>query len=112
MSSQIVKNTGKFLRQIEVRRNHAGVTPNEVNVLWALSMFETPVGRTEIAEINGYSIGGVDSKTTASLVKDGRITKTRVPITGRKSYSYKNDLEITEKGRKLISLIFTGKESV
>ena len=108
---KLLIDTGKFLRQIEARRNDANVTPNELKILYVLSEFKEPVGRHEIAEIIGYNVGGVDSRSTCALHDAGLITKTAVLIRGKKCYSHKNDLEITEKGLKLMSWISTGKGS-
>lgn len=109
MNRKLVTDTGKFLRQIEARRNNVNITPNELKILYVLSEFKKPVGRREIAEVIGYNVGGVDSRSTISLDDAGLITKTPVLIRGKKCYSHKNDLEITEKGLKLIHWISTGK---
>jgi len=111
MNRKLIADTGKFLRQIRARRDKAALTPTETGILYALAGFKKPVGRAELSEVIGCSIGGIDSGSTCSLHKAGFITKTPVLVKGRKFYAHKNDLEITQKGLKLLHLISTGKES-
>ena len=101
--------TATMLRQIEARRNHAGITPNELKVLSALDGFDRPVGRREVADVIGYNPGSVDFKTTSSLSKASLIKKDDVGFNGDKYGFSMVMLEITKKGQEILSIILTGK---
>jgi hypothetical protein len=107
---QLLIDTIKFKRQLEKRFYNSGVTGRGLKILEAIMEINGPSTREMIAEVNGYSAGGVSTNETNYLLRDDLITKEETIMKRKGSARGRFEFELTDKGFALLDYILTGKK--
>ena len=96
-------------RQIDKRKDKSGCTRRGLRILSSMLHIDGAATRAAIAEINGYSVGGVSTTETNHLLRDDLITEKRIVTKSKGSGRYACEFRMTDKGRALMDYVLTGK---
>jgi predicted transcriptional regulator len=108
---KLLIDTDTMTNQIEKRKDKSGVTRRGIKILLALLRIKGPATREMIAQINGYSVGGVSTSETNYLLRDDLITQEKIMVKSKGSARGRYEFELTDKGAALLDLMLTGNKT-